>query len=153
MIIKQYCRYKGIMCSLATEFGYCNLTACINREVKNNQMANIECKPVELTDSCVEKLSEETINRLLLSTLEATNNALKKHLWVPCSERLPSAEHNLEGFLTTVKCYDDTYDVFISVYENGKFGHWDGEKLIPNEDVVAWMELPEPYKGEKENNQ
>lgn len=120
MINKQYCRYKGIMCSLATEFGYCNLTACINREVKNNQMAN----------------------------LEATNNALKKHLWIPCSERLPDEKHNLKGFLTTVKCYD-TYDVFILVYYDGKFGHWDGEKLIPNENVVAWMECPKPYK---ENN-
>lgn len=36
MIIKQYCRYKGIMCSLATEFGYCQVTACINREVRKN---------------------------------------------------------------------------------------------------------------------
>ena len=67
--------------------------------------------------------------------------------WIPCSERLPSNEHNLEGFLTTVRYYGAT-DVFISVYENGKFGHWDGEKLIPNENVIAWMELPKPYKGE-----
>jgi hypothetical protein len=36
MTIKYWCRYKGIMCSLATEFGYCKVTACINREVNRN---------------------------------------------------------------------------------------------------------------------
>lgn len=82
----------------------------------------------------------DAIYKALTNAIEA----LKATQWISVSERLPSAEHNLEGFLTTVRCYDTT-DVFISVYENGKFGHWDGEKLIPNENVIAWMECPEPY--------
>ena len=74
--------------------------------------------------------------------------ALKAQQWISCSERLPSAEHNLEGFLTTLR-YCDITDTFMLVYENGKFGHWDGEKLIPNDDVIAWMEIPEPYMEEE----
>lgn len=80
--------------------------------------------------------------------------------WIPVSERLPSAEHNLKGFLTTVRWYEyeaqgdyeyyETSDVFVLVYENGKFGHWDGEKLIPNDDVIAWMKMPEPYTEEEQ---
>ena len=30
--MKRYCRYKGIMCEFATEFGYCQITACVKRE-------------------------------------------------------------------------------------------------------------------------
>ena len=75
--------------------------------------------------------------------------SVQSERWIPVSERLPSNEQNLKGFLTTIKCYVEN-DVFIQVYENGKFGHWDGEKLIPNDDVIAWMEIPEPYMEEEQ---
>lgn len=81
-----------------------------------------------------------------LKKLDQLEPVEKTGKWIPVSDHLPDTEHNLEGFLTTVRCYD-TYDVFISVYYDGKFGHWNGEKLIPNEDVIAWMECPKPYKG------
>ena len=27
----RYCRYKGILCEFATEYGYCQVTACVKR--------------------------------------------------------------------------------------------------------------------------
>ena len=32
---KRYCRYTGIMCEVATDFGYCKLTACVKRQLSN----------------------------------------------------------------------------------------------------------------------
>ena len=29
--MKRYCRYHGIMCEYATEYGYCQITACVKR--------------------------------------------------------------------------------------------------------------------------
>lgn len=31
---KRFCKISGDMCALATEFGYCQLTACIKRDNK-----------------------------------------------------------------------------------------------------------------------
>lgn len=94
------------------------------------------------------KCDENGIGKITLECMDLLMGMIPQ--WIPCSERLPSEEHNLEGFLTTVRCYDES-DVFIQVYENGKFGHWDGEKLIPNDDVIAWMPLPEPMRLENES--
>ena len=33
--IKRYCRYTGQMCELATDFGYCKLTACIKKGIND----------------------------------------------------------------------------------------------------------------------
>lgn len=27
----RYCRHKGILCEFATEYGYCQVTACVKR--------------------------------------------------------------------------------------------------------------------------
>ena len=29
--MKRYCRYHGIMCEFATEYGYCQITACAKK--------------------------------------------------------------------------------------------------------------------------
>lgn len=69
--------------------------------------------------------------------------------WIPCSERLP--EENGQ-YLITIK-YKHVNDSYEDVYaEHGEWldGKWDmfcfghcGEV----EDIIAWMPLPEPYKG------
>ena len=69
--------------------------------------------------------------------------------WIPCSERLP--EENGQ-YLITIK-YKHVNDSYEDVYaEHGEWldGKWDmfcfghcGEV----EDIIAWLSLPEPYKG------
>lgn len=87
-------------------------------------------------------------------TIEAVNKFYDDHHaqivnWTPCSERLPDAIHNYDGFLVTVT-YCDMTDVFIKVYLDGKFGMWDGDRFYADENVIAWMELPEPYQEDKQ---
>lgn len=57
--------------------------------------------------------------------------------WIPCSERLPETEGDYLitfrlGYLPLEVCYFEA----------------DGWTLFEHDEVLAWMELPEPYKGE-----
>ena len=57
--------------------------------------------------------------------------------WVPCSERLPED-------LTNVLITDAEGDVFVARF----IEVIQGQAEWSTDDVVAWMPLPEPYKGE-----
>jgi len=87
--------------------------------------------------------------------LVATKVKLKKlpsaqPQWIPCSERLP---HGSCSDLVIVSIHDDSGD---TPYDYTSCG-WittDGEYWIVdneiNNHVVAWMPLPEPYRGESD---
>ena len=81
--------------------------------------------------------------------------------WIPCSERLPEEEINSEyggcgwsdDVLTTIKRVDIDgtayYDVKTNYYN---YDSEEGEKgwavVLDDEEIIAWMELPEPYQAE-----
>lgn len=70
--------------------------------------------------------------------------------WIPCSERLP---HGSCSDLVNVSIHDDSGDTpydYTScgwVTTDGEYWIVDGEI---NNHVVAWMPLPEPWRGEEE---
>ena len=63
--------------------------------------------------------------------------------WIPCSERLPEIG---EGVLGCSK--GGTVDVVWRTMFSNPPGAWDTNGLIPIEELLAWMPLPEPWKGE-----
>lgn len=96
---------------------------------------------------------EDTLDGLLQMdeyyvALEMAIEALKRTQWISVSERLPDAPSEnpmfenkpLELYLVSVK--DAEYP--IRAFWNGK-NFTDGWMKL---DVIAWMELPEPYKEE-----
>ena len=72
--------------------------------------------------------------------------------WIPCSERLPDIGEHHVSELCIVYCSNGAYG-FAELEENifGQVG-WDCERddeyHEPLGEVLAWMPLPEPYKGE-----
>ena len=56
--------------------------------------------------------------------------------WIPCSERLPGKNCRC---LTTNEAWG-SFEVDWNVWIDGKW-------LYPNEKPIAWMPLPEPYRG------
>ena len=59
--------------------------------------------------------------------------------WIPCSERLPDVDVEV---LATV----DWSDVRIAWLKKG--GTWEtDEYILGNDEILAWMPLPKPYKG------
>ena len=84
-------------------------------------------------------------------TIDAQPTIEAEPQWIPCSERLPEEPF---GCLVTVW---DTDPVTMDEFENilPYFVGWDGEQWndaygeqCPFE-VLAWMPLPEPYRGEE----
>lgn len=55
--------------------------------------------------------------------------------WIPCSERLPEKD----GYYLTTTMYYQVYR-----------DYWNGDNWDRTEMIIAWMPLPEPYKGEQE---
>ena len=95
--------------------------------------------------------SEMKTNEDLRKIVEANRMAIKaleqEPKWIPVSERLP--EENGQ-YLVTVKNLTGYEQLYNNVFEceffekDWIFKGWKDNK------VIAWMELPEPYKAESE---
>ena len=75
--------------------------------------------------------------------------------WVPCSEKMPEGCEDEE--LEVLVCTKEKY-IEAEFDEAGFALYYPGEKKFRSvynhsaditENVIAWMELPEPYKGER----
>lgn len=70
--------------------------------------------------------------------------------WIPVSERLPEAKYGESARLLVTKCWKEDEDTqFVDeAYFNGSCWCEPTGECITYAKVVAWMPLPEPYKGE-----
>ena len=76
--------------------------------------------------------------------------AVELPTWIPCSERLP------EEFSYILVCTDEN-EIFLATYlgtlNDGSHCFDDDDGMMCEGDVIAWQPLPEPYKGETENDE
>lgn len=70
--------------------------------------------------------------------------------WIPCSERLPNNESLVLVYYIFNEQIEDKKDIWIGWHEMDGVWYVDGEEHGEewNNEVIAWMPLPEPYKGE-----
>lgn len=73
---------------------------------------------------------------------------MEKSQWIPCSEKLPPRKKQV---LVCVKDQSILNTGYLVIMNGGKLmwdleGYWSPLEVF---EVIAWMELPEPYK---ENN-
>lgn len=65
--------------------------------------------------------------------------------WIPCSESLPEEQGQ---YLVTFPVYNGESCVYVLSFCKGKFYETDDEYGDAEyDDVIAWMPLPEPWKG------
>lgn len=78
--------------------------------------------------------------------------------WIPCSERLPSAEDcPMDCMVTRRSKYIGNYTDMAVAEANGTWTHEDWKAITlegeatcistRDADIIAWMPLPTPYKG------
>lgn len=69
--------------------------------------------------------------------------------WIPCSERLP--EDDTLMLVNYIDNRPNAGDIWIGWHEMENVWYIDGEEHSKERgnEVVAWMPLPEPYKGEE----
>ena len=132
-----------------------------------------EKKLIEEIDKYHDGLKPKYISRLveaeILDIIDIIAEQPKVGEWIPCSERLPEKDGEYlvwyDCDYSTENPSEDDQRGYMIVYfdtdvgENGEFGCWrdiyDNYTLgfvdsewIQCETVVAWCELPEPYKGD-----
>lgn len=92
----------------------------------------------------LDEYGEEPSIRRYVELIDMAIDALKQTAWIPVGERLPSGQENV-----IVTIYDDHGDTPWEYTTNA--WHIDGVWIADNDivcgSVVAWMPLPEPYKG------
>lgn len=60
--------------------------------------------------------------------------------WIPCSERLPDKD----GIYLVTHRKFGKLEVTWNIFYGGEHASW-----LWNDEIIAWMPLPEPYKGEE----
>jgi len=94
---------------------------------------------------------------LLIVAVQKAFGALEGSKWIPCSERLPEEKDagilkklgtskRSEYVLATVEVKGERMTVTACTYD----GEWDWNMkyAFPDYKIIAWMPLPEPWKGE-----
>lgn len=78
--------------------------------------------------------------------LEIIKRQPKVGEWIPCSERLPETDDVV--LITVFNIDNNKLFVTPAVYQHPFFCTWN--TLAPEDKVIAWQPLPEPWKGGKE---
>ena len=77
-----------------------------------------------------------------VEALDMAINALEQTAWIPCSERLPEATG---VYIVTCNIYNgDKVDGVTATWSYWRRNEW------MMKDVLAWMPLPKPYGGERD---
>lgn len=99
----------------------------------------------------------EVINGMA-DTIAELEKKLAEREWIPCSERLPSAEDcPMDCMVTRRSEYVGNYTDMAVAEADGTWTHEDWKAITLNgeatcistrdADIIAWMPLPKPYKG------
>lgn len=121
----------------------------MNKEIKNADIEKITVDYATKVRETEEEFIFQTItpfccNILLkiISKKELKDTLLRgqQMKWIPCNERKPKG---------TVLCCDDRGNMLVGLLCEDEVGYMaygdDGQEMY---NCVAWMPLPEPYKGE-----
>ena len=122
----------------------------------NMAIEALQTKGVGRYENAMQKLRE--MPRYLSGVKEKRKAEPKTGEWIPCSERLPNKK---DLYMVTLKTFSDDYR-FIDLLYYGKplmpncrakgvcwyrsDSEW-GDVVYDDTDILAWMPLPEPYKG------
>ena len=81
----------------------------------------------------------------MMEALELVERQPKVGEWIPCSERLPETDDVV--LITVFNIDNNKLFVTPAVYQHPFFCTWN--TLAPEDKVIAWQPLPEPWEGEE----
>ena len=91
------------------------------------------------------KSNEERGNTFTVSVLQRAYERIKATQWIPCRERLPEEYGDYLIIWTDIRG-----EIFYEICEYEPNDGWIGDitqAFNGKYSVIAWMPLPEPYKG------
>lgn len=69
--------------------------------------------------------------------------------WTPCSERLPKAGEYIGDVARYYLVQNEYGDMLVARYTHSEYWEQIYQSKPYADEIVAWMPLPEPYKGEE----
>ena len=102
---------------------------------------------VDVSGADLDKIKRVMLEAGTCCTMMYPDEGWEKGEWIPCGERLPKKG---EAVLITNKKGNVKHGQYRGIYSRDREDWWLWKKNTI-EDVVAWMPLPEPYKGEVKN--
>ena len=154
-------------CNNKMENGYCRSTGCINPQYAQiifyshnmnifpyrQDAIDALAKEVRYVDGYYVEYDAVISETDAMDAIKALPSAQPMQ-WIPCSERLPEDEYVLISKKPT-KILGDKWSVAIAIRtadpRSGKINWRDsGFGVIQDDKVLAWMPLPESYRGANE---
>lgn len=119
----------------------------IKEELDNNleldcDINNLRNDWIKVIDSAIDTIKTQS-EKLHAYAMERSSQYYHDG-WIPCSEKLP----DYGNYLGTMNNEDVQEVTYCDTSERWTTCEADGVKRLNDNDVIAWMPLPEPYKGE-----
>lgn len=87
-----------------------------------------------------------------IKALPSVTPARKKEEWIPCDEKLPKPNELVDNVRKYYLIQDEYGDMHVASYLRNGWISIDSFYTL-EDDVIAWMPLPEPYKVEMESEE
>ena len=110
-------------------------------------LGNLMSIPYDFDRQINEKDVSESMDEI--KALPSVTTARKKEEWIPCSERLPKPNELVDNVREYYLIQDEYGDMHVASYLRNGWISIDSFYTL-EDDVIAWMPLPEPYKAESE---
>ena len=89
------------------------------------------------------------MGRVMFFAEQLPSVSTEKTKWIPVSERLPENSGRYLAYI--VNKHDDKLQYIMTCdYSVDGYWNWFPDDECASDNVVAWMPLPQPYKGESE---
>ena len=88
--------------------------------------------------------------RTQVAKLSPVTSAQKKDGWTPCSDRMPKQNEYVDHVCKYYLVQDEYGDMYVARYTSDE---WISIDSILQDNIIAWMPLPEPYKAEMESEE
>lgn len=88
-----------------------------------------------------EYIDKQIVIDAIATVLNTVADAEGPQQWVPCSERLPDKPIRVQAQL-------DNWWIVTAYYDNAWHTVPDIGQELKSDEVIAWMPLPEPWRGE-----
>ncbi len=116
-------------------------------EWEKESSENAGLKAPALLRRVMEEVRHEATNEEIRARIEAAKSNDRE--WIPVTERLPRRDREVIVQWEAINHILGETTVFLDIMHLDDKGVWNSCQGVPFGRVIAWMPLPEPYRGEQ----
>ena len=146
-----YCVKHNERCDSADASGHCSLTACNRYLLITDEAPTVDAIPVEWIKQFIEKENIHIMHKVGIAYMveqwklhPIDFEISSEPQWIPVSKKLP----NKNDYVIVTTKFGVVIEAQFEVCNSGVKEWWiDNDNSFEFDDVVAWMPMPQPYRG------